>query len=102
AHAGARPGESLDRQSERDLMWIRAEFLYSEAEFEQVVVHGHTPTREVHLDHRRIGVDTKAYASGVLSAVRVEGPALSVLQTSVDAEGVVRVATGGLARAEAA
>lgn len=72
AHAGARPGVALDRQSERDLMWIRNSFLDDETPFEKVVVHGHTPTPTPYLDHRRIGVDTKAYESGVLTAVRLE------------------------------
>ena len=80
AHAGARPGQPLDRQTERDLMWIRNSFLDSEVAFEKVVVHGHTPTQEVHVDHRRIGVDTKAYGSGVLSAVRLEGDGRTLVQ----------------------
>lgn len=73
AHAGARPGVPLDLQSECDLMWIRNSFLDSKAEFDKVVVHGHTPSLRIHSDRRRIGVDTKAYASGVLSAVRLSG-----------------------------
>lgn len=73
AHAGARPGIPLDQQAERDLMWIRNSFLDSEVEFEKVVVHGHTPTHEVHVDGRRIGVDTRAYDSGTLTALRLEG-----------------------------
>jgi len=80
AHAGARPGAPLDRQSAHDLMWVRNSFLDSPVAFEKVVVHGHTPTRTVHVDDRRIGVDTKAYASGVLSAIRLEGPTRAVLQ----------------------
>lgn len=80
AHAGARPGEPLDRQTERDLMWIRNSFLGSEVVFEKVVVHGHTPTKNVHIDHRRIGTDTKAYESGILSAVRLEASARTVMQ----------------------
>lgn len=80
AHAGARPGQPLDRQTTRDLMWIRDSFLDSEVAFDRVVVHGHTPTREVHSDHRRVGVDTKAYASGVLSAVRFSGESRWVIQ----------------------
>lgn len=71
AHAGARPGIPLDQQSERDLMWIRNSFLDSEVEFEKVVVHGHTPTRKVYVDGRRIGVDTKAYESSVLTALQL-------------------------------
>jgi serine/threonine protein phosphatase 1 len=80
SHAGARPGVALDRQSPGDLMWIRQPFLESQTAFEQVVIHGHTPTPRVHADHRRIGIDTKAYHSGVLSAVRLEWHERSLLQ----------------------
>ena len=73
-HAGARPGIALVDQSTRDLMWIRNSFLDSDIEFEKVVVHGHTPTAKVYVDHRRIGVDTKAYSSGRLTALRLSGP----------------------------
>lgn len=82
AHAGARPGVALDRQSERDLMWIRGSFLDDEAAFEKVVVHGHTPTREVHADRRRLGIDTKAYSSGILTAVRLADREQSLLIAS--------------------
>ncbi len=80
SHAGARPGVALDRQSPGDLMWIRQPFLDSPVGFEQVVVHGHTPATDVFLDARRIGIDTKAYDSGVLSAVRLEGQKRDLLQ----------------------
>lgn len=81
SHAGARPGLALDRQSPEDLMWIRQTFLDSRTPFERVVVHGHTPTPRVHSDHRRIGIDTKAYDSGVLTALRLEGHERSLLQS---------------------
>lgn len=81
SHAGARPGVRLDDQSSTDLMWIRGSFLGSDIEFEKVVVHGHTPTAEVHADHRRVGIDTKAYESGVLTALRLTGGDREVLQT---------------------
>lgn len=73
AHAGARPGLALEAQSDHDLMWVRGSFLQSEVPFDKVVVHGHTPAEHPHIDHRRIGIDTKAYESGVLTAVRLEG-----------------------------
>ena len=73
SHAGARPGEALENQDPVDLLWIRRSFLDSPDHFDKVVVHGHTPTAEVHVDQRRIGIDTKAYESGRLSAVRFEG-----------------------------
>lgn len=81
AHAGARPGLALDRQSAADLMWIRQSFLDSRTAFERVVVHGHTPTARVHADQRRIGIDTKAYDSGVLTALRLAGRERSLLQS---------------------
>lgn len=80
SHAGARPGVALDRQSSKDLMWIRQPFLDSPTAFERVIVHGHTPTTAVHADQRRIGIDTKAYETGVLSAVRLERDERRLLQ----------------------
>lgn len=84
AHAGARPGEPLDRQADEDLMWIRRTFLDSDIEFEKVVVHGHTPSFEVQADHRRIGIDTKAYESGVLTALRLSGTDRTFVQVVID------------------
>jgi serine/threonine protein phosphatase 1 len=81
SHAGARPGAALDRQSPEDLMWIRQPFLDSPALFECLVVHGHTPTPRVHADHRRIGIDTKAYETGVLTALRLQGRERRLLQS---------------------
>lgn len=97
-HAGARPGVPLERQSERDLMWIRNSFLDSVELFEKVIVHGHTPTREVHLDQRRIGVDTKAYDSGVLTAVGLKGRLQVALQAVNSADDGIRVRTSALTR----
>jgi serine/threonine protein phosphatase 1 len=88
AHAGARPGIGLDDQSAHDLMWMRQTFLEDSRRFDRIVVHGHTPTEEIHADHRRIGVDTGAYATGVLSAVRLEGSKLEALQTAVTGAGI--------------
>lgn len=80
SHAGARPGVALDRQSPEDLMWIRQPFLNSKVGFDRVVVHGHTPTTQAHVDHRRIGIDTKAYDTGLLTALRLDGRNQSLMQ----------------------
>lgn len=90
-HAGARPGVPLDQQATEDMLWIRRTFLDSEVEFDRVIVHGHTPTKIVHADRRRLGIDTKAYASGVLTAVRLMGADRIQLQTRIDEVGQVRV-----------
>lgn len=80
-HAGLRPSVKLEQQSRRDMLWIRDEFLHSPVRFEKLVVHGHTPADDVHADNRRIGVDTGAYISGRLTAVRLISDEVSFLQT---------------------
>jgi hypothetical protein len=70
-HAGLRPGLALEAQSEVDLLWIRDDFLNASGPFEGVVVHGHTPVEAAFMGEHRIGIDTGAYATGILTAVRL-------------------------------
>jgi serine/threonine protein phosphatase 1 len=80
-HAGVQPGVDLRSQREEDLLWIRQEFLADEGPFEKIVVHGHswTDDKPQILPHR-IGLDTGAYATGVLTAVRLDGENIGLLQ----------------------
>jgi serine/threonine protein phosphatase 1 len=80
-HAGIRPGVALDAQKEDDLIWIRQPFLESNSDHGFVVVHGHTITEEPEFRPNRIGIDTGAYDSGVLTALAIEGGNVAVLQT---------------------
>jgi serine/threonine protein phosphatase 1 len=81
-HAGIRPGIELSQQSQSDLRWIRSPFLEHEGEHGFVVVHGHTITSEVEIAPNRIGIDTGAYDSGVLTALALEGTRRWLLQTA--------------------
>jgi serine/threonine protein phosphatase 1 len=72
-HAGIRPGVEVDQQSQADLRWIREPFLFDDSDHGFVVVHGHTITDEVDERLNRIGIDTGAYRSGVLTALAIEG-----------------------------
>jgi serine/threonine protein phosphatase 1 len=81
-HAGIRPGVALDRQRENDLRWIRTEFVSDRRDHGKVVVHGHTFSRAPENRPNRIGIETAAYASGVLTAVGLEGSCRWFLQTS--------------------
>jgi serine/threonine protein phosphatase 1 len=81
AHAGVRPGVPLDQQQEQDLLWIRDEFLFSDAEFGKIVVHGHTISERPDVQRNRIGIDTGAFASGRLTCLVLEGTDWSFLQT---------------------
>jgi len=68
-HAGVRPGTPLDRQSDRDLIWIREPFLSSPDWHGKVIVHGHSTEWEPEVYENRIGIDTAAYASGRLTSL---------------------------------
>ncbi|WP_263595887.1 metallophosphoesterase family protein [Marinihelvus fidelis] len=85
AHAGIRPGVPLDEQHTEDLLWIRDEFLQSPANHGVVVVHGHTITTEPEMLPNRIGIDTGAFHSGVLTALVLEGTEQRLLQTGPEA-----------------
>ena len=80
-HAGVRPGISLDRQSPEDMLGIREEFLGSDERLEKVVVHGHTPTESPVMKPNRIGIDTGAYATNCLTAVKLAGESCMFLST---------------------
>ncbi len=54
-------------------MWIREEFLSSDAAHGKVVVHGHSPEKSPVVRANRIGLDTGAYATGCLTALVLEG-----------------------------
>src|SRR5258708_3742249 len=84
AHAGVKPNVELSRQKENDLLWIRGEVLSSKDDFGRIIVHGHTPTREIEVRPNRINIDTGAFATGRLSCVVLEGEELSVIDTSFD------------------
>lgn len=96
-HAGVRPGVPLDRQTDESRLWIGDEFTSSTADHGAVVVHGHRIYEDgVHIAPNRIGVDTGAYRTGRLSAVRLEGSRCRVITAAAAARsggGVRRPAT---------
>jgi serine/threonine protein phosphatase 1 len=81
-HAGVRPGVPLELQTEDDLLWIRSEFLSSQADFGKIVVHGHTPSQVPEIRSNRINVDTGAFTTGQLTcAVLDQGGGIRFLST---------------------
>ena len=81
-HAGIRPGLDLSLQSQSDLRWIRAPFLDDDSDHGFVVVHGHTIADQVVEKPNRIGIDTGAYRTGVLTALVLEGADRRYLDTA--------------------
>jgi len=80
AHAGVRPGVSLEAQASQDLRWIRQGFLESTADHGFMVVHGHSITLDVEERANRIGIDTGAYRTGILTTMWIEDGQRGYLQ----------------------
>lgn len=81
-HAGIRPGVLPERQVAREMRWIREGFLDYRGDHGFIVVHGHTITEEIDIRSNRIGLDTGAYKTGVLSAICIEEEHVSFLATA--------------------
>jgi len=80
-HAGVRPEVALEEQRPADLRWIRDPFLDYPRPLEKMIVHGHTVTEAPEMRAHRIGIDTGAYQSGVLTAIGLEDGERWVLDT---------------------
>ena len=80
-HAGVRPGVPLDAQDEQDLLWIRNIFLNSDKDFGKVIVHGHTPDKNVEFKPNQIGIDTGAFMTNVLTCLVLDGESQTLIQT---------------------
>lgn len=89
-HAGVRPGVPIRKQTASDLLWIRDEFLSHTGDHGAVVVHGHSITNNVEMLSNRIGIDTGAYRSGVLTALYLEGDQREILSVSAPESDVPR------------
>ena len=74
-HAGVRPGVPIESQKHQDLLWIRQPFLNKGHHgLPYVVVHGHTFRQDFRITRlpHRIGIDTGAYRSGILTAFEID------------------------------
>ena len=80
-HGGVRPGVPLAQQRDHDCMWIRRSFLDSDLEHGAMIVHGHSISTQPEVRHNRIGIDTGAYRSGVLTCLVLDGNSHDFLQT---------------------
>jgi len=93
-HAGIDPKLPLEEQQRKDLLWIRDRFLNHEGPLDKVVVHGHTIFERVMDCGNRIGIDTGAFRSGVLTALVLEGEQRRVIQSIRADNGPVEIFHG--------
>ena len=75
------PGSTFRCRPRPTSAWIRSPFLESN-NHGVVVVHGHSINPIVEERSNRIGIDTGAYRTGVLTALVVEGEDRRILDTS--------------------
>lgn len=93
-HAGIDPARAIDEQKRSDLLWIRDRFLTHDGPLPKVIVHGHTIFDRVMDCGNRIGIDTGAFRSGVLTALVLEGDQRRVLQAVAGADGTIDIFHG--------
>jgi serine/threonine protein phosphatase 1 len=93
-HAGINPDVPLEDQKRQDLRWIREPFLSHSKAYGPVVVHGHSISEAPDERTNRIGIDTGAYASGVLTALVLEGGNREFLSAIQGEDGEIRVTAG--------
>lgn len=86
-HAGIRPGVTLSAQSKDDLLWIREPFLGYQRRFEKTIVHGHTISPFPEYRPNRIGLDTGAFSSGILSCAALQGNTVRLLRATRNSHG---------------
>lgn len=92
SHAGINPNIPLDCQNEKDLMWIRDDFLEHVGYLPAVVVHGHSVVGDMPVvTENRISIDTGACSSGRLTAVAIEDGDFRFFQTDGCAKSVIDV-----------
>ncbi len=70
-HAGYQPGKSAARTSDMYKLWGIPDFLQSRCDWGKPVVFGHWTLEKPLIEMRKIGVDTGAWTTGVLTAIRM-------------------------------
>ena len=69
-HAGIDPIKNFAEQTKKDYLWSRSsDFFHKDFKAEKIIVHGHTPEKDIIDLPGRINVDTGCYFSGKLSCV---------------------------------
>lgn len=86
-HAGIAPGIPFEEQRRSDLRWIREPFLSHKQAHGALVVHGHTIYDEPEECANRIGIDTGAYSSGILTTLVLEGSERRFIAAIADEDG---------------
>jgi serine/threonine protein phosphatase 1 len=78
-HAGIRIGLALSQQTDEFLLWTRNQPNAENGPQEKIIVHGHQPVNEPLIAQFHINVDTGAFATGRLTALKLHGGSRSII-----------------------
>ena len=81
-HAGVRYDIPLAKQNPQDLLWIREPFLSEDTNFGKTIVHGHSISKKPEIKTNRIGIDTGAYYTDILTCLVISSDKNYFLQTN--------------------
>lgn len=84
-HAGIDPSRALNEQNPSDLLTITDGFLDCEAVLDKVVIHGHAPYPTACVRRNRIGLNTVAHNTGILSGIMITGDRFNIIRAHVSA-----------------
>ena len=70
-HAGLMPGVPIEKQTIKDKLWIREDFIFSEYDFGKKIIFGHTPFLSPFITDNKIGLDTGAVFGNKLTCVEL-------------------------------
>ncbi len=70
-HAGLMPGIEMEKQSVKDKLWIREDFIFSDYDFGKKVIFGHTPFPSPYVVANKIGLDTGAVFGNKLTCIEL-------------------------------
>lgn len=71
-HAGLVPPDKVWMEPYDERLWVRDQFISSDHDFGKKVIFGHTIMPELLVRNNKIGIDTGCFATGKLTAVKVE------------------------------
>jgi serine/threonine protein phosphatase 1 len=81
-HASINARKALSEQKDEDLLWSRRFPDDEDGPQEKIIVHGHLPVTSPLIAKYHINVDTGAFATGCLTAVKLIGQQRSFLSTA--------------------
>jgi serine/threonine protein phosphatase 1 len=70
-HAGLMPEVRIEKQTIKDILWIREVFIFSEYDFGKKIIFGHTPFLSPFITDNKIGLDTGAVFGNKLTCVEL-------------------------------